>query len=60
MRALHVIKLERPRERVEDLVGDAADAAALDARVVLERDAGQEGDLLAPQARDAAAPLTAR
>jgi len=42
VRAFDVIELERPRERVEYVVGDAADAAALDARVVLDRDAGEE------------------
>ena len=32
---------------VQDAVGDAADGAALEAGVVLDADAGEEGDLLA-------------
>src|SRR5262249_9536146 len=36
--AFDVVELQRPGERVEYVVGDAADAATLDARVVLDRD----------------------
>ena len=52
--ALGVVELERPGEPFQDELGDAADVAAFQALVVLDADAGQRGDLLAPQARHAA------
>ena len=52
--ALDVVELQRPRDGVEDALGRAADVAALEAGVVVEADAGELGDFLAPQARDPA------
>ena len=49
MRALGLIELERPRQRFEHELGDAADMAALQAPVVVGADAGEGGDLLSPQ-----------
>ena len=54
MVALRVVELEGVDEAVQHALGDAADAAALQPRVVLDADARQHGDLLAPQAGDAA------
>ena len=51
--ALGVVELKRAGERLEHELGDAADVAALQALVVLDADAGQRGDLLAPQPRHA-------
>jgi hypothetical protein len=44
--ALDLVELEGSGERFQDLVGDAAGVAALQAGVVLDRDAGQQGYLL--------------
>ena len=46
MRTLGVVELERPRERFEHKLGDAADLAALQAPVVVRTDARQRRDLL--------------
>ena len=53
MRALGLVELQRPGQRFEHELGDAADLAALQAPVVLGADAGQRRDLLAAQARHA-------
>ena len=52
--ALGLVELEGVDEPVQDAVGDAADAAALEAGVVLDADPGEQGDLLAAQPGDAA------
>ena len=52
--ALGLVELEGVADAVEDAVGDAADVAALEPGVVLDADAGEEGDLFAAQAGDAA------
>jgi hypothetical protein len=45
VRALGVIELERPSERLQDKVRDAAEVPALQPLVVVHRDAGERGDL---------------
>jgi hypothetical protein len=52
VRALGVVELERPGQRLEHQLGDAADLAALQAPVVVDAHAGQRRDLLAAQAGD--------
>ena len=54
MRTLGVVELERPRQRVEDQFGDAADLAALQAAVVVRTDARQGRDLFTTKPRDPA------
>ena len=54
VRALGVVELERPRQRLEHALGDAAHVAALQAGVVRDAHAGQDGDLLAAQSGNAA------
>ena len=49
---LGVIELEDPGDGLEDVVGDAPGVAPLELRVVLDADAGQEGDLLAAESGD--------
>ena len=49
-----LVELERPGEAFEDAVGDASGVPALEAGVVVDADAGEQGDLLAAQARDPA------
>ena len=51
MRALGVVELQRPGERLQHALGDAADVAALEALVVVDAHAGERRDLLAAQAR---------
>ena len=50
MRALGIVELQRPGQRLQHELGDAADLAALEAPVVVGADAGQRRDLLAAQA----------
>src|SRR5215207_7695949 len=45
-----VVELERPDQRLQHELRDAADLAALQAPVVIRADPGQRRDLLAPQA----------
>jgi hypothetical protein len=45
-----VVELEGPGEGIEDRGGDAGGVAAFELGVVLARDPGQEGDLVAFQA----------
>ena len=52
MRPLGLVELQRVGDAVDDALGDAGGVAALEPGVVLDRDAGEEGDLLAAQARD--------
>jgi hypothetical protein len=52
MRPLGVIEVQGVGDGVDDAVGDAGGVAALQPGVVLAGDAGQQGDLLAAQARD--------
>jgi hypothetical protein len=52
VRAFGVVELQGAGDAVDDALGDAGGAAALEPGVVVGRDAGQEGDLLAAQARD--------
>ena len=47
--ALGVVELQRPRERLEDGVGDTAGVAALEPRVVVDADAGEQRDLFAAE-----------
>jgi hypothetical protein len=49
---LRLVQLQRASDAVDDALGDAGGVAALELCVVLARDAGQEGDLVAAQARD--------
>src|SRR3954452_8961441 len=60
VRSFDVVELQCPGQPLEDVVGDAADAATLDARVVLDRDTGEECDLLSPQAWYAAPAAVVR
>ena len=53
VRPLGLVELQRPRERLEDGVGDTAHVAALEPGVVVDADAGEQRDLLAAQARNA-------
>ena len=57
MGALGVVELQGADERLEHAVRDALRVAALEPRVVLDADAGEQRDLLAAQPRDA--PVTA-
>ena len=57
VRALGVVELERAGQRLQHALGDAADVAALQAGVVRDADAGQDGDLLAAQPGNAATPV---
>ena len=52
MGPLGLIQLQGASDAVDDALGDAGGVAALEPRVVLAGDAGQEGDLVAAQARD--------
>jgi hypothetical protein len=52
VRALGVVELQGACDAVDDALGDAGGAAAFEPGVVVSGDAGQEGDLLAAQARD--------
>jgi hypothetical protein len=47
-----LVELQRMRDAVDDALGDAGGGAAFEAGVVLDRDAGKEGRLLAPQTLD--------
>ena len=51
---LGLVELEGGGERVEDALGGAGEAAALHPDVVVDGDAGEHGDLLAPQSLDPA------
>jgi NAD(P)-dependent dehydrogenase (short-subunit alcohol dehydrogenase family) len=55
MRPLSLIELQGVRDAVDDAVGDAGGVAALEPDVVLAGDAGEDGDLIAAQARDPSA-----
>ena len=57
--ALDVVELERRGETVGDRRGDTAHVAAFQARVVLDADRGEPGDLRAPQSADLAPPAEA-
>src|SRR3984957_15124449 len=52
MSPLGFVQAERPRDRSEDTVRDAGQAAALHPVVVVDADPGQGRDLLAPQSGD--------
>ncbi len=54
VRALGVVELQRPGQRLQHALGDAAQVAAFESRVVRGADAGQEGDLFAAQPRNPA------
>lgn len=54
VRALGVIEMQCPGERVENAVGGAGEVAALQPRVVRNAHAGQDRDLLATKAGHAA------
>src|SRR4051812_44903870 len=54
MGALGVVELERAGQRVQHALGGAAHVSALQAGVVRDAHAGQDGDLLAAQSRNAA------
>jgi hypothetical protein len=56
VRPLHLVELEGPRDRFQHIFGHAPDVAAFELRVVLDADAGEKRDLLAPQTRDASPP----
>src|SRR3954469_6086946 len=53
VRALGVVELERPGECFQHAFGDAAEVSTLQAGVVRDADAGQDGDLFTAQPRDA-------
>jgi hypothetical protein len=44
-----LVELQSPRQRVEDTLGYALEVAAFQARVVVDADAGHQGDFLAAQ-----------
>jgi len=48
VRVLGFVELERLADGLEDALGDSVRVPALEARVVLDADAGEERDLLAP------------
>ena len=52
--AFGVVELERPSQRLQHAFGDAIHISALEASVVRNADAGEDGDLLAAQSRNAA------
>jgi hypothetical protein len=54
--AFDLVELERSRERVEDAIGDTGGIAALEPRVVVDADPGEERDLFATEAGDATQP----
>jgi hypothetical protein len=54
--ALGVVELECTRERLEDALRNAARVAALEARVVVDADPGEEGDFLPAKSGDASVP----
>ena len=51
MRPFGLVELECAGECFEDQLGDAAEVAPLEALVIVGADAGERGDLLAPQVR---------
>jgi hypothetical protein len=55
-----LIQLQRSGECFEDLLGHPAGVAALQAGVVLDRDAGQQGHFLAAQSRHPPVPAVDR
>ena len=55
MGPLGFVELQRVGDAVDDALGDAAGVATFEPGVVLARDAGQQGDLVAAQAWDASA-----
>ena len=57
MGALGVVELQRPRERLEDGVGDTARVAALEARVVVDADTRRAAPPLRGGGRERAAAL---
>src|SRR4051812_1194377 len=58
--AFGVLEVERVGEGVEDALGGATEAAALHPYVVVDRDPGQHGDLLAAQPGDPSVPSVRR
>ena len=52
--ALGVVELQRPRERLEDGVGDTARVAAFEAGVVVDADAGEQRHFFPAKTGDAA------
>jgi len=57
VRTLRVVELEGAGERFENGLGGAAQIAALEPRVVVDRDASEQRGLLAAQPRNAPGPL---
>lgn len=57
MRTFGAVQAQHPRDRVEHLVGDVADALLLQADVVLRAHAREQRDLLAPQPADPPPPV---
>ena len=53
MGTLDIVELQRMGEAIEHVIGDAARVPALETGVVLDRDAGKQGDLVAAKPRDA-------
>jgi hypothetical protein len=53
---LHLVEAQGGGDRVQDLVGDSGDVAALDPDVVLGAHPGQQRDLLTAQAGDPPTP----
>jgi len=60
VRALGVVELQSSRDAVEHLVGGSRDLPPFQAVVVVDADAGQQGDLLAAKPRNAARPAVGR
>ena len=54
MLPLGVVELKRPGHRMQHALGYARQVSAFEARVVVDADPGQQGDLLAAQPGDAA------
>lgn len=51
MRALHLVELQRSRERFEHGLGHAGGIAALEAGVIVDADTGEERDFLTAKPR---------
>jgi hypothetical protein len=57
VRPFGVVQSEHPRQRIENLIGRLCGAALFETNVVIDADARQVSDLLAPQPVDAAIPV---
>jgi len=60
MFTLGIVELERASHRLQHALGRARQVPALEARVVVDADAGEQGNLLPAQPGDAALPPVVR